>query len=964
MDDQPLTAKFPDLQPGQKPSLGMTYGIGTSLVGRRDFDAETGTYVTTHCFHLLFVPLFALGAYRVADAPGGGWYCLGKVPLSGFARIWNVVLVLAIIGAAGGIWWTVHTRSPEYVAGQKLKEADQAAAAGQGGQAAKLCREVMDSKTPKAEEAKQKLAGFMANPPGPPSEAAAVYGIAVDLHRENRCPVANLFESGKTVAERFADVDPSAALDLLEVIAPFAPDAEGELAVRRELLEKLYARNPNDPDAASRLAAACEAKGDRQRCEKLLAPFEAQLGTRDGAAILGRIYASRGEYDRAHALLRPFVDANLPAYRGAIAEVQGARKRVIDSLNTGKAPGFDYDRARRLPEAQQDAMANDYVTEQLRSDPALRDARKRLMAGRGAAAAAFDLGVVQLQRGQAMADPAARKAELEAAEQTFLSIRGFAGEEADYKLTLGQVYYWLGRQAEGKKLFDELLAGAGRSAEVVVTVANTLRDLGDYSEARRMAEDAYGKETDARKKHQLANFRALLRTDVDDEILWRSRSNTEDPHVRAGLAHARGNKAEQDGKDGEAADHYRRAIEIYDKLPENESTLNNSALVHFALFAVTHDRAEFTRGADKLDRAIALQPSDSILLTNGAGTVLGGALRDVAGQAVDFRVLKQAAEWEALPYLYRGPTERAAVFDRLTRHPGTVKARAYAEKLMILAPKRSDSYATLAAILEYARDLDGLKAVLARLEKADLDLGDSARETRERLSGKSDAKKIDEARKALARAETALAAAKGRKDRTFAVAAGRYVRAKQSAWEYGEAVDADELVKLAEEAHAAVPSDGTEATLLSALRFRAHVTLARDNPEYAKLADKTKRSLDDWLIYYVLAGDGPLRAKAAANADVKRLAALRLEALKLDPDAVGPTVWVVVRAVNPSEAAAVAEKVKANERPRVRRKIERLLAPLSSHNALDESLALQLEGKDADAKKVLVDLAAKGIPLP
>ena len=73
---------------------------------------------------------------------------------------------------------------------------------------------------------------------------------------------------------------------------------------------------------------------------------------------------------------------------------------------------------------------------------------------------------------------------------------------------------------------------------------------------------------------------------------------------------------------------------------------------------------------------------------------------------------------------------------------------------------------------------------------------------------------------------------------------------------------------------------------------------------------------------------------------------------------------MVLRAVLPAEADAVGAKVKANERLRVRRKIDRLLAPLSAHQALEESLALQLDGKDAEAKKVLADLAAKGVPLP
>ena len=492
-------------------------------------------------------------------------------------------------------------------------------------------------------------------------------------------------------------------------------------------------------------------------------------------------------------------------------------------------------------------MIQDYVSNQLRLDPALREARKRLMAERAAVPAALELGLVQLQRGEAMPDPALRKAELEAAEQTFLSIRGFAGESDEYRLSLGRVYYWLGKQAEGKKLFEELMNARGRGSDVVLLVASTLRNLGDTSEARKMAEGAYEKESDQTRKHQIASFRALLRVDIDDEIAWLSRANVDETNVQASLAYARGNKARFDGNDAEAKAQYGRAIVLYDKMPENASSLNNSALVHFALFAVTQERSEFTRGTDKLDRAIALQPSDSILLHNGASTVTEGAFVEVIGPAIDFRLLKQPAGWDSLAYLYRGAAERNPVLDRVVKHPGVVKARTYAEKLLILAPKRDESYSVLAAIHSFARDLEGLKAVLARLEKADLDHGDSEREIREFVSGASDAKRGDEIRKGLARATEALAATKDRKDRTFAAAVGRYVRSAMMAWWYGTAVDADELVKLADEAHAAAPSDGTEATLSSALAFRGDVALPAPTKNTPRLPSaRSGRSAGPW----------------------------------------------------------------------------------------------------------------------
>ena len=73
MDDIPLTERFPGLQPGKKPGgLGSVNGFGTTLLGHRDHDPETDTYVVTHALTALFIPVFALGAYRVASAGGVG----------------------------------------------------------------------------------------------------------------------------------------------------------------------------------------------------------------------------------------------------------------------------------------------------------------------------------------------------------------------------------------------------------------------------------------------------------------------------------------------------------------------------------------------------------------------------------------------------------------------------------------------------------------------------------------------------------------------------------------------------------------------------------------------------------------------------------------------------------------------------------------------------------------------------
>jgi hypothetical protein len=135
MHDDYLSQRFPEMRPIRNPpSLNTVNGIGTMAYGRRDYDAETHTYVTTQYLTLVFIPILAFGAYRVADAPNGGWYFLGKVPLSGFARAWNYCALFLLVGGVGLGFWIHHINTPEYraaaTAREKMSQADRLAAEG------------------------------------------------------------------------------------------------------------------------------------------------------------------------------------------------------------------------------------------------------------------------------------------------------------------------------------------------------------------------------------------------------------------------------------------------------------------------------------------------------------------------------------------------------------------------------------------------------------------------------------------------------------------------------------------------------------------------------------------------------------------------------------------------------------------------------------------------------------------
>ena len=59
-----------------------------------------------------------------------------------------------------------------------------------------------------------------------------------------------------------------------------------------------------------------------------------------------------------------------------------------------------------------------------------------------------------------------------------------AGDTEAYQFYLGKVYYWLGRPAEGRALFDMLLTEYERQFATLMTVAHTLREVGAYLRAK------------------------------------------------------------------------------------------------------------------------------------------------------------------------------------------------------------------------------------------------------------------------------------------------------------------------------------------------------------------------------------------------------------------------------------------------------------------------------------------------
>ena len=75
-------AVFEGSKPPDNPTLFTFNGIGATFYGSSDFDATTNSYITTHYFVAIFVPLFALARYRVIQPESGKYQILAKYPIT------------------------------------------------------------------------------------------------------------------------------------------------------------------------------------------------------------------------------------------------------------------------------------------------------------------------------------------------------------------------------------------------------------------------------------------------------------------------------------------------------------------------------------------------------------------------------------------------------------------------------------------------------------------------------------------------------------------------------------------------------------------------------------------------------------------------------------------------------------------------------------------------------------------
>jgi len=968
-----LLQRFPKLQLIKSPpGLARVNGIGTTMFGKRDYDSDTDTYVSTLCFSVLFIPLICLRAYRVAKARSGGWYFIGREPLSTFAKSWNLLLVAGIAATLAGVQYSQYISTPGYQAKMQMTRAHNMVAQGKLADAAKTYQTLVTTNTPEAGNAAQGMKDLLAGPlqQASLSESAGVISAATQVARRGESlPVATVADAALKIAAGKGDSDPRNAVAMLDTVRPLVIDSRPIDEQRFILLQKWAAREPGNTDVAIPLASLYADKGQLDEAKKLLLPIKDKLGNDEGARVLGTVLSREGDQEGAYALLWPYVKARMDTLRQAEQGLKDTIKSVwdheINILNSNGGPADFYTRYNAAGTAAQDAMVQEYINGKIKDDPRFLAKQEELEHSSAVVPVALELGMVMLQRAQGQKDADVRKTQLKATEEVFLSVSGMAGKSDTYRLSLGQVYYWLSRQSEGKALFDDYLATKGRGYIDLMTIAGRLRQLGDDAGTRTLLEEAFKKASKTSESSAAAHTLSMLAPDRDEEIKWLNQADGNDPEIKAALASALGSKAFEQGHDDQAAAQFRAAVDAYAAMPRSATTLNQAALAYYYIFSATGDRQAFDRAGDYFQQAVALNPSDSILLYNAGYTLLNGTITDIIGNDIDLHLLHDLGSMSMLGYLYHDQAGRDAVVKRVKAHPGIARALGFCDKVMVLSPKNARSYEAAYAIYSFFRDEEGLKSLEERIRTAEVDPTDEIARMRKYIDGTRDAAVIDQITASLKRSQDVLKTARAKGGLTAAAAIENCVSQMIALDAYGAPVDTAQMLAMAQEAVGCTRCSNTEGTLRAVQSILAVKALRHANPSFDAFYRKYGRTLGP-IGSIVMAADQSKSFSESLRSSPEIhtvLETMRQEAVEF-PESRNAYEWALLTHVAPAEAETVAEHIRNVPRSITYQLITQHLSPASGSEACETYWLLKIFKREDDANAVLQRFASRGFALP
>lgn len=748
------------------------------------------------------------------------------------------------------------------------------------------------------------------------------------------------------------------------------------LSYHESILRAALQADPKNLELTDALAQWLEKQNDMAEAEALLTLFEATLTKTtpplEAHRILGQIRMNQGELDQAFVLLQPYTTAKLANMQAAETayntHLDSLWDRHLSTLQNGYAPQSFYNQydAADGDEAAQNQLVQAYIWNKIERDIEAGQLRQAYIDTTNIVSTAFDLGILRLQRGQAITDPTERENELKAAESLFLAVQGVAGDSPEYKLYLGQVYYWLGKQTEGQALFDEVLASQSDDVSMQLAVSHVLRNVGDNQQARALAEQAYNQASTDEERYGAALQRSVLNTDLDDRLLWLQRVDLSVSANRAGLAEARAYKARQDGDSAEAIRQLQTAADFYQDVPESASQLNNSALVYMSLYQLNGDENMVTASMQNMEKAIQLEPTDSTLLINAASMLQRAAIRSsLQSQNIDWLLIDSAPTLDDISLLYTNSTGLTTTAEQLFTTDSMQKAVEYYERLTVLSPQDTNNYFILYSLYGKTHDAEKLNSLAARMQQAQPDKTDYQTAFEKQRSGDAETDNQKAQNLVLETLLPALNKAQQTNPGTYTLALGRITSALSLADESGiNKQQLDDLIRRSQQLFQQHPSRHLDGTLNSLLCHRAVASLTPPALQDAWQRDRRQYKPCDWLLVQLQTQTAEWQTYLRTQPDVQAFLQGYYDSQNRFPQFAYGQDWLVTQWLAPEQADTVRQTIQNNPLLPSHLIFSEYATPWASSTAFDNYYSRVATGNTTAAKQQLQVARDAGALLP
>lgn len=521
-----------------------------------------------------------------------------------------------------------------------------------------------------------------------------------------------------------------------------AAHTEDEADLTAAQLASKLAERPWDQWIAVKLASQELGTGHAKEAEaRLRAMGSPGMLIRSATFVLAQIAMSRGQLEAADQLISGLLGARLQRFLAATTALEDAVKslqsRLEVRLRAGNLPADLLAKLPKASEADQRAMVQRWVLEEMGQDPDVKARREAVLAFEEVVPASILAGTVKLRRAQAESGP--RRAELLAdAERAFLAVRGAAEGQPEFHLGLGEIYARLGKAKESDAEFQGVLDR--KDPALMLRVANTYRSLGGMRRATEIAKEIQ-RTANAPYNQTAASLLGVMADTEEEREAWYRKGDQTSVTVRTALLEIEGRRLMREGKHADCDRKFAESAKL--NLEGASATdpigFNNAAIATQQRFLCTGDLAVLHEAAAGLERAYQLISDEPILVANIAAFLASEVDLRILAKRIDLRAIRPGgSDAQALLDALRGGAERAAIRAELVADPSWSRSRAMFAQYAVLAPASLAGYVADLGAANRMEDDDAAEAVLARLRAAtQLDTSEADRQYQRELSGEA-----------------------------------------------------------------------------------------------------------------------------------------------------------------------------------------------------------------------------------